>query len=173
MTLQECRLRMTVSFQRWFLHLRRRWYFYAIPAAAISVFLHYFSFGFNTTGSMNDKLFIISHGTLPERNKAATFYWQREGFYPKGSKFTKWVVGIPGDRIRVEGKLVYVNDQLVGEAQTFSKRTGIVLKIIQPGVIPEGYYFVKGDHNDSLDSRYQNAGLISKDQFIGRAYAIF
>jgi len=74
-------------------------------------------------------------------------------------EFLKVVRGKPGDTIRVDGRNVFINDKLIGQAKSATRR-GFPLTVIEGGVIPLGYYFVAGVHPDSFDSRYGEIGLV-------------
>jgi len=77
----------------------------------------------------------------------------------------KRVIGEPGDTIRILDGHVYRNDvplpdDFVPEEFRSHERWG-------PEVIPEGYYFVMGDHrNNSLDSRHW--GSVPKKYIVGK-----
>lgn len=89
--------------------------------------------------------------------------------YPglKDQPFFKQVMGVPGDRVTVEGRHVFVNDRWLGDAKprTFDGRP---LAPIAPTVIPADHYFVRGTSADSFDSRYAASGLVGTRQIVGR-----
>ena len=112
----------------------------------------------------------------------------------KDEYFIKRVVGIPGDRVRYENKLLYINGKeqtqtFVGQYPPVSPRVlryreklGEAEHLIEvdvwPGraarewVIPEGTYFMMGDNrDDSSDSR--DWGEVSEDDIVGKAVAIW
>jgi hypothetical protein len=78
---------------------------------------------------------------------------------PKESNFAVTVVAIPNDRIRVQDSNLYVNDlavrgfsrKLLGHV-THSKHT--------PRVVPDGSYFVMGEHQWTLDDTEEYWGTI-------------
>ncbi len=73
----------------------------------------------------------------------------------------KRCVGIPGDRIEVEGNSLYIN----GEEYQVTRSVAQDLK--QFKTIPEGYYFFVGDNrSQSTDSRHY--GLIPIENIRGR-----
>jgi signal peptidase I len=103
--------------------------------------------------------------------------------FPEDPKrdFIKRVIGLPGERIRIEDKKVYVDDVALDEPYTFFQDTGAM----SPGfnsdsmrdsmpelIVPEGHYFVMGDNRDnSHDSRYW--GPLDADLLKGRALIIY
>jgi signal peptidase I len=87
--------------------------------------------------------------------------------YPKNpdQSFVKRVVGLPGDTIRIEEGRVYRNGVMLPDdfipAEDRSTDTQPV------HVVPEGYYFVMGDHrNNSSDSR--DWGDLPKKYILGK-----
>jgi conjugal transfer pilin signal peptidase TrbI len=162
-----------VSFQVWGRHFKKWWYFYLPVILAFSVFSMLYSVNINTSQSLKGKIFVTERNVLPDRRgEYVSFYWSGNIPYPKGTRFTKRVAGIPGDEVTVVGRDVFVNGNFVGKAKEQSKK-GMPLEVIKPGKIPEGYLFVQGDHIDSLDSRYAICGLVNIKSVIGRSYLVF
>jgi signal peptidase I len=112
--------------------------------------------------------------------------------------FVKRVVGVPGDRVRLINRRVYVNGVPSEEAYVrYSSRVhdafrdefprlnipvpGLegrwwlqMKKLVEDGelIVPEAHYFVLGDNRDeSLDSRYW--GFVPKENVIGRPLLIY
>lgn len=112
--------------------------------------------------------------------------------------FVKRVVGLPGDRIRMVDRRVYVNGNPLQEGYVrFSSpfhdafrddfpRLNVSVpgldgnwwlemhKMVEDGqlIVPEGHYFVMGDNRDeSLDSRYW--GFVPRENVIGRPLVIY
>ncbi|WP_259391567.1 signal peptidase I [Paenibacillus sp. 1011MAR3C5] len=106
----------------------------------------------------------------------------------QGRKFIKRVIGVPGDKIKLEGDNLYINDQLVEE--TYIKEAieeahargelyngdgtsyNFPNDLVQEMVVPEGTIFAMGDHRDnSTDSRM--IGFVEDKEVVGRADVIF
>ncbi len=112
--------------------------------------------------------------------------------------FVKRVVGVPGDRIRLINKRVYVNgapleepyvQYIAHDRQPYRDdfpRTDIpgygvnarwwseMRKLVEDHqlIVPEDYYFVLGDNrDDSQDSRYW--GFVPRENIIGRPLLIY
>ena len=111
--------------------------------------------------------------------------------------FVKRVIGIPGDRVRMINKQVFVNGVTLKEPYANFTRPANDLfrdsfprldvapgetpewwvqlrKLVEDGqlIVPQGYYFVMGDNrDDSYDSRYW--GFVPKANIIGRPLLIY
>ncbi|GGX81112.1 signal peptidase I [Litchfieldella qijiaojingensis] len=127
----------------------------------------------------------------PQRGDVMVFRFPQE----PSVNFIKRVVGLPGDRIRYEGKQLYVNGEPVPKALLnaspleapsellLEERLGEVSHRIyndprDPGpqirelVVPEGHYFTMGDNRDhSNDSRYW--GFVPEENVVGKAFAVW
>lgn len=112
--------------------------------------------------------------------------------------FVKRVIGLPGDKIRLRNKTVYVNDQplqeiyavhvpgdhsfyrdnfpadpdFVNEVDT-SWRADMWQHLRNGGlIVPPNMYFVMGDNRDhSLDSRYW--GFVPRENIVGRPLVVY
>ncbi len=112
--------------------------------------------------------------------------------------FVKRVVALPGDRLRLINKRVYINGALVAEPYTQYIQTARspylddfprtespefavnakwwkeMPKLVEDHqlIIPEGHYFVMGDNrDDSQDSRFW--GFVPRENIIGRPLLIY
>ena len=99
--------------------------------------------------------------TSPQRGEIVMLY------YPLNpdKSFVKRVIGEEGDTVRVVDGRVYVNDvPLLDDFVPAEYRSH---DDWGPQVVPEGYYFVMGDHrNNSSDSR--TWGFVPKKYIIGK-----
>lgn len=97
--------------------------------------------------------------------------------------FIKRVVGLPGERIRIENKTVFIDGEPLHEPYVFfseppqdSELGGLFTDSRRDNMpemlVPEGEYFVMGDNRDnSHDSRFW--GTLSGDLLKGRALMIY
>ncbi len=84
--------------------------------------------------------------------------------------FIKRIIGIPGERIKIEAGIVYVNDQALEEAYIDVSTPTFPNGFLTEGeerVVPQDSYFVLGDNRPgSADSR--EYGFIERSHIIGR-----
>ncbi len=89
--------------------------------------------------------------------------------YPRNpaEDYIKRVIGLPGDRVRIQDRMVFVNDQLLEEAYIAEhpSYTG-------EWTVPEGQVFVLGDNrNQSSDSH--SWGFVPYENVVGRALVVY
>ncbi len=87
------------------------------------------------------------------------------------TNFVKRVVGLPGETVEIRDGYLYVDGQPYEEPYIRDAyRTGR-LNTFGPYTVPEGAYFVLGDHrNNSNDSRSQ--GALTRDMIIGHVRTV-
>ena len=128
-------------------------------------------------------------------------YWDKDkGFFAWYEKkdVVKRVIGMPGDKVEIKDKVVYVNDEIYETGTEQYADFRIYPRNVQhpqyrilwddihqgsrvhlgsrdnfgPVVVDEGHYFVLGDNRDhSLDSRY--FGFLSRKDITGTPAMIF
>jgi signal peptidase I len=94
----------------------------------------------------------------------------------KDKDFIKRAIGLPGDRIEVRNKVVYVNGKQIPDTHAvfkgsygFSSNSG---SNFASYLVPEGHIFAMGDNRDnSHDSRFW--GPVPVENLRGRAFAIY
>ena len=106
------------------------------------------------------------------KGELIAFTWKGASPIPDGVTVIKRVAGVPGERVHVENRFVFIDHHPVGIAKTLS-RTGEPLTHISDGFIPRLHFFAAGDHTDSFDSRYEKPGLIPFSSVRGRAYSLW
>lgn len=91
--------------------------------------------------------------------------------YNESALYIKRIIGLPGDRIKINDGHVYINgsllsdDPLINDKMTYA---GIAENEITLG---EDEYFVLGDNrNNSYDSRYEQVGVVKGKYIIGRVW---
>lgn len=97
---------------------------------------------------------------------------------PSDEVFIKRIIGVPGDKIEMRDKVVYLNDEPLDEPYVKpyeeSYRDNFTLKDfgVEGDTIPEGEYLVLGDNREvSKDSR--EIGLIDESDIIGKVQLKF
>jgi len=79
-------------------------------------------------------------------------------------KIIKRIVGCPLDKLNIKDGYLYVND--VKYDELFIEEVGTLKENI---VLKKDEYFVLGDNrNQSIDSRYEEIGIIKKKEIVGK-----
>jgi conjugal transfer pilin signal peptidase TrbI len=133
---------------------------------------------FNWTPSLPVHVVWISYGVPSTLARGEfivyAFAGEAQQRYPglRAQPFFKQILGVPGDRVRVMDRRVFVNGIAAGFAktQTFDRTP---LQPIDERVIPPDCYYVRGTHPDSFDSRYRASGLVCTRHIIGKAISLF
>ena len=119
------------------------------------------------TPSLKETRIILFQKTFPIKKGDIVYIdghsYKHLGIHP----YAKRVIGFPGDPIMREKEGIKVGDRLL---PLISKTTeGYPLTPLTKTVVPEGYLFVAGDHPRSIDSRYEEFGLVSQGNIYGKA----
>jgi len=94
------------------------------------------------------------------------------GLGPSGTKqdLIKRVIGLPGDTVEVRNSHAIVNGIPLDEPYVYLDGPD-PLANFGPRVVPEGHYFMLGDHrNNSADSRAGGGRFTDEDAIVGRAF---
>ena len=121
------------------------------------------TYGNSMSPTLNNGEIIFSVKTgKPDRGDVIAFYYNNK-------VLVKRVIGLPGDWVDIrEDGTVYINNRMMIEPY-LSKRSFGNADIDLPYQVPDGKYFVMGDHRaTSADSRHTAVGCIGSDQIIGR-----
>lgn len=103
---------------------------------------------------------------------------------PVGKDFIKRVIGLPGDKIRVDGDNVYINGEPISEpfiqaeidlaASEGRIYNSSQISITEEITVPENSLFVMGDNRpNSRDSRFSDVGFVPYDTIVGRADVVY
>ena len=94
--------------------------------------------------------------------------------YPKGPEvaYVKRLIGLPGDKVEITGRTVYINGKALTENYTQYIDQGSVYEHFGPYDVPADQYFAMGDNRDnSQDSRWW--GYVPRDHILGKALVIY
>ena len=109
----------------------------------------------------------ITTGGNPQRYDVVICRYPGRG----DTNFVKRVVGLPGDTVEIRDGYLYINGEKQDESYISDEYRNGWLNTFGPYIVPEGEYFVLGDHrNNSNDSRSQ--GSVSRDMIIGHVRTV-
>lgn len=84
------------------------------------------------------------------------------------SKLVKRIIGMPGESIKYENNVLYINNKAMDDAAIARTNDFNLKELYNIDTIPNDYFFVMGDNRgNSLDSRDYRVGLIKKSDIIG------
>ena len=84
------------------------------------------------------------------------------------NKIIKRVIGLPGETLKIENNVLYINGQEIKESYVRKDTKDFNIKDLGYEKIPRNCYFVMGDNrNNSSDSRI--IGCVKKSQIEGKA----
>ncbi len=84
------------------------------------------------------------------------------------TNFVKRIVGLPGDKVAVEGGYLYVNGEKYEEEYLVHRPNYRMMEY----TVPEGQYFVLGDNRSNSNDSHV-IGPITRDMIIGHVRAVF
>jgi signal peptidase I len=124
--------------------------------------------GFSMEPSLHSGEFVIVNkmayklGT-PSRGDIIVFRYP----YDPQQEFIKRIIGLPGDEVRIEGGVVYVNGTALQEP--YIAAPPVYQNIV---TVPENSFFVLGDNrNNSSDSH--SWGAVPEENVIGKAVVVY
>jgi signal peptidase I len=97
-----------------------------------------------------------------ERGDVVVFRYPRD----PSKSYIKRVIGVAGDRIRIDGGQVYVNDEALGEDYVPPAYTDA--RSYPEMVVPPLSYFVLGDHR-SMSNDSRDFGPVNRNYIYGKA----
>ncbi|MBN2126503.1 MAG: signal peptidase I [Deltaproteobacteria bacterium] len=110
----------------------------------------------------------------PERGDVIVFIYPED----KSKDFIKRVIGLPGERIEIIGKKIYINSEPCEDSYGYYRsseqgtRKPEGMYRFGPVAIPENQFFVMGDNRDhSYDSRFW--GFVPSESIKGKAFVIY
>ena len=105
----------------------------------------------------------------PKREDVIVFIFPLD----KSKDFIKRVIGLPGDRIEIIGRKIYINGRLFEDKHGhYSNPSPTEGSHFGPITVPKGHLFVMGDNRDhSYDSRYW--GFVPLESVKGKAFLIY
>ena len=106
----------------------------------------------------------------PERGDIIVFIYPED----KSKDYIKRVIGLPGDRIQIHGKQIFVNGVVFEDKYGhYDERVGNSSRPLDgKWEVPKGHYFVMGDNRDhSADSRFW--GFVPSPNIKGKAFIIY
>ena len=149
------------------------------------------------TGSMENNLLVGDHLLVNKAVFSPMAFAAEAAVLPNGSvergdivvfkfpldperDFIKRVIGLPGEKVELRNKTVYINDEPLSEPYLPSHMTRLVPGAVAvsqrdnhgPTSVPDGHYFMMGDNRDnSEDSRYW--GTLPHDHIKGKAVVVY
>jgi len=104
--------------------------------------------------------------SAPQRGDVIVFIFPQD----RSKDFIKRVIGLPGDKVEIRGREIYINDHLIVDPWgVYVPEDFIGSKNYGPEMVPPHSLFVMGDNrNNSQDSRYW--GFVPLDDVLGKAF---
>jgi conjugal transfer pilin signal peptidase TrbI len=167
----------------WSNYKRYSWWLW-LPVCALLVFAMKYKFAVNLTPSLPYSVAIIEKGhPVLQRGDLAVFSWQGGWPFPKGAELFKRVGAVAGDEVISSMPGNERDRELYHSILKLKTANGGVSWLIpvrkfseggqplQPGpvgIIPDQHYYMQGEHERSLDSRYSNPGWVRGEEITGK-----
>jgi signal peptidase I len=86
----------------------------------------------------------------------------------------KRVIGLPGDRLEVKGRSVYINGSVFSEDDNYARYLRGGVQDYPLVTVPEGKVFLMGDNRDySRDARFWKDPFLPVSRIKGRALIVY
>jgi len=142
------------------------WYFVLSPRAIDGISM--FPYLHNTDFILVYKLQYIT--SPPKRGEVVVFK------HSETQDYIKRVIGLPGETIKIENGLVYVNEKLLDESgyldQSVKTQPGAAVREGVDYVVPEGQYLLFGD-NRPFSTDCREFGAVPKEYIEGKALVVW
>ncbi len=146
------------------------------PTLVIGDYLLVNKFSYGIRNPLTNKVWIPMG--KPQRGDIAVFIFPQD----PSKDYIKRVVGLPGDKVQVINKKVYINGRLLETPQAVYADSFVLppprsptespRDNFGPVIVPKDAYFFMGDNRDqSYDSRFW--GFVSMDALKGKAFIIY
>lgn len=127
----------------------------------------FFTIGINPTHSISEKYVLIHRHAIPVRNEIIVFRQPSQPIHPSNTQFVKFLRGLPGDIVKVEGNMIFINGKKAASAIDLDPSGKPFSPLAFSGVIPPHQYLALGTAPDAFDSRYEAFGLVDESNIIG------
>lgn len=107
----------------------------------------------------------------PDRHDIVAF--RHKDSSNKEINIVKRIIGIPGDTIELIENTIYLNNKKIEYFIEEHNQEDLdkIGNMEYPIVVPDNTYFVLGDNKyNSIDSRYQEIGMISSSELVGKIF---
>ena len=116
-----------------------------------------------------DRLFInkfVYHVEAIQRGDIVVFHYPLD----PSKSYIKRVIGLPGDRIRIDHGQVWLNGKPLAESYVPAAYRDT--RSMASTVVPKGYYFMMGDHR-SISSDSREFGSVRRSLIYGKAVFVY
>ena len=137
----------------------------------------FYKLSFNLSESLPGSVYLVKRGAPAELRRGMLVEFQPARSV-SARAFVKRITALPGDRIMRAGSggrefwLAGSPNVFLGYAKRLSRK-GAPLAPSQGGIVPAGYVYVSTEHQDSLDSRYRQIGLVLINRLTGTAWRLW